>query len=323
MSPILSVIIPAFNVERFIAEAVCSVQNQTLRDVEILVVDDNSADNTRAVIEALTRSDPRVRLVANTLDNAGQCGARNAGLQMATGLFTGFLDGDDYWHPKKAAQHIAFMRQHPEIDLTFSRWSVIDELGRGTGRVTRAPRNRTISLEDLVLENVVGGASNVICRTAARVHAGGFDPTLKAAVDLDLWLRIARLRDANISFIDEVLTFYRLREGQITKDWKRMADNWDVIIERLRAELPDRIMPIENEAKAKHLRYCSYLAYEVGDFVGARRQLLAAFMRGALPLLADRRTWFTTAIVVATLLPVRFHQKIAKVARVARSRVPN
>ena len=319
MSPLLSIIIPAFNVEQFIEQAICSAQNQTLKDIEIIVVDDNSTDGTRTVIEALTITDSRIRIIANTQLNAGQCGARNAGLWAATGFYTGFLDGDDYWHPKKAASHIAFMEQHPEVDLTFSRWSVIDETGRETGRVTDAPRKRTLNLEDLLVENVVGGASNVICRTVARVTAGDFDLTLKAAVDLDLWLRIARLRNGNISFINEVLTFYRLREGQITKDWKRMADNWDIIFDRLRAEMPDRILPIENEAKAKHLRYRSYLAYEAGEFPAARQQLVAAFKRGGLSLLADRRTWITAAAVLATILPEHFHKAIADAARTVRT----
>jgi hypothetical protein len=99
-----------------------------------------------------------------------------------------------------------------------------------------------------------------------------------------------------------------------------MAENWDVVFERLRAESPDRIVPIENEAKAKHLRYRSYLAYESCDFIAARQQLLAAFARRSLPLLADRRTWITAAAVLGTLLPARLHEAIADTARAARSR---
>lgn len=318
MPPILSIIISAFNEEQFVAEAIHSAQAQTVRDTEILVIDDNSTDGTRAVIEALARKDVRVRLIVNTPENAGVCGARNLGLRAASGRYTGFLDADDLWHPERAARHIAFMEEHPEVDLTFSQVSRIDERGQELGRVMSAPRKRTPTFVDLLVENTI---ISPICRTSACVRAGLFDQTLRVAEDLDFWLRIARLRDGNLRFIDGVLYFYRIHDGQATKNWKQMAHDWDIVFERYRAEFPDRIKPIENEAKARHLRYRAFLAYQAGDFAAARQQLFAAFTRGSFPLLTDRRTWLTTAAVLATLLPARLHRTMANAAQATRSKL--
>jgi glycosyltransferase involved in cell wall biosynthesis len=319
MKPLISVIIPAFNVEDYIAEAIRSVQVQTMENLEIIVIDDSSNDGTRRIVENFT-CDPRVRLVLNRRANGGTSGARNAGLEVASGQYIGFLDGDDMWHPAKVQRHLSQMECQPDIDLTFSRWSTMDERGIDTGRVTRPPRKRRFQMEDLLKENIVGGSSNVICRKLAIERAGVFDVSLKAAVDLDLWLRISRLRDGNICFIDDVLTFYRLRAGQITKDWKRMAQNWEVVVARLRSEMPERVASVEKEARAKHLRYRSYLAYEAGDFAASRKLLWQAFFFGSLPLFADRRTWITAAAVLGSIMPGYMHQPLAAGVKALRAR---
>ncbi len=320
MPPLLSVVVPAFNVSAFIVEAVASVQAQSMDDLEIIVIDDGSTDGTAAAVRHLTR-DARVRLLDNSSGVRGPSGARNTGLNVAAGKYIGFLDADDAWHPDKARRHIELLDGDPGIDLTFSRWRVIDDVGRETGRVSRAPRTRNVDVEDLLKENLVGGASNVICRRTAIERAGPFDPSLSAAVDLDLWLRIARSRPRNIAFVDAVLTTYRLRAGQITKDWRRMAENWEVVLARVRSEMPERVSLVEQEARARHLRYRSYLAYEAGDFHAARRLIVEALTTKPLPLLTDRRTWVTLGAALGSLLPAPVHAKVADSAKRLRAAV--
>lgn len=320
MNPVLSIIIPAFNVEAYIGEAIQSAQFQTEENLEIVVIDDHSTDHTRDRIESFL-SDPRVRLVQNRRSNSGTSGARNAGIEIASGRYIGFLDGDDIWLPGKARCHLELMQRRPDIALTFSRWRTVDERGRDTGRVSPRPAKHTFQMEDLLQENLVGGSSNVICRRAAIDQAGVFDTRLRAAVDLDLWLRIARLHDGNICFIDEVLTLYRLRDGQITKDWRRMAENWELIVARLRSELPERVARVEKDARAKHLRYRSYLAYEAEDFDAARKLLWQAFSSGSFPLLRDRRTWITAAAALGSTLPGPLHRFLALNAKKWRARL--
>jgi glycosyltransferase involved in cell wall biosynthesis len=315
----LSVIIPAFNIEDYITDAIRSIQAQRIPEVEIIVIDDTSTDRTAAAIRPL-EVDKRLRFITNSREAHGPSGCRNTGLRIARGKYIGFLDGDDLWHPEKARRHIEVMESQPGIDLTFSRWRTIDEEGHDTGRISRVQRKKYFQIEDLLKENLVGGASNVICRKSALDKVGLFDLSLRAAVDLDLWLRIARLRERNICFINDVLTEYRLREGQITKDWRRMAENWEIVFDRLRAEMPERVAEVERMARANHLRYRSYLAYEAGDFASSRKLLAQAFAMRSASLLADSRTWITTGAVLGSLLPEPFHKRLASMVKGLRAR---
>jgi glycosyltransferase involved in cell wall biosynthesis len=318
MEPFLSVIIPAFNIEHYITDAICSIQVQSIPEVEIIVIDDNSTDRTANAIRAI-KGDKRLRFITNPREARGPSGSRNTGLRIARGKYIGFLDGDDLWHPEKARRHIEVMERHTGIDLTFSRWRTIDEHGHDTGRVSWAPRKQYFQVEDLLKENLIGGSSNVICRKSAIDEAGLFDLSLRAAVDLDLWLRIARLRERNICFIDDVLTEYRLREGQITKDWQRMAENWEIVFERLRAEMPERVARVERVARANHLRYRAYLAYEAGDFASSRKLLGQAFAMRSPSLWVDHRTWITTGAVLGSFLPNPLHKGLASMAKALRA----
>lgn len=318
MTPLISIIIPAFNVQDYIVEAVDSAMAQTVQDIEIIIVDDHSTDQTVDKIAPFL-SDRRVRLLTNDSSHAGPSGARNTGLRVARGKYIGFLDGDDRWHPGKAHRHIAAMQRQPRLDLTFSQWATMTESGALTGRVTKPPLKHRFSVEDLLKDNLVGGTSNVVCRTSAIERAGLFDESLKAAVDLDLYLRIALLGDDNIGFLDGLLTFYRLREGQITKDWKRMAANWELVVSKVRTRIPDRVARVEKEARAKHLRYRAYLAYEARDFAACRRLSVQAVTSWSLPLFADRRTWITLAAALGSMMPNPLHRKLASCAQKLRS----
>jgi glycosyltransferase involved in cell wall biosynthesis len=108
--PLLTVIIPAFNAERYIAAAIESVLGQTCGSFEIIVVDDGSADGTRSVVETFRQ---RVRYVHQR--NAGPSTARNCGIELATGEFVAFLDADDLWHANKTAVQLACFRERPEL----------------------------------------------------------------------------------------------------------------------------------------------------------------------------------------------------------------
>ena len=94
---LVSVVMPACNSEAFIEEAVRSVLNQTIRDLELIVIDDGSTDGTRAVVEEIAREDPRIRLVINE-ENMGVAKSRNHGLDLCSGVYTALLDSDDYWN---------------------------------------------------------------------------------------------------------------------------------------------------------------------------------------------------------------------------------
>ena len=114
--PRVTVIIPCYNYGRFLREAVASATSQTLGDIEIIIIDDGSTDDTPAVIDSL--DDRRIR--TRRMPNFGVSAARNAGLDMARGEFIAFLDADDRWHPDKLERQVALMDSEPDVAFVFS-----------------------------------------------------------------------------------------------------------------------------------------------------------------------------------------------------------
>ena len=115
LMPLVSVIVPAYNTGRYIREALASVLAQTISDLEILVVDDGSDDQTAATVETTAARDGRVRLFKKA--NGGVSSARNLALEMARGEFLALLDSDDMWDPRFLEEQLAVLRARPDIDL--------------------------------------------------------------------------------------------------------------------------------------------------------------------------------------------------------------
>jgi glycosyltransferase involved in cell wall biosynthesis len=320
MKPDISIIVPAYNVERYIGEAIRSALAQTSVKAEVIVVEDGSSDRTAEAI-ARVGSDPRLLVIRQA--NRGPSGARNTGLAAANGRYAGFLDGDDLWEPSKAARHVALMDTRPELDLTYSWWRTIDAAGRDTGRVNRTrvedlPRGATFS--GLLVENFTGTASTVVCRRSALEAARGFDVELRSNVDLDLWLRVGAQRDGNIGLIEEVLTEYRVHGEQITGNWRRMMTGWEKVLEKARAIAPAQVAAVEPLARARLARYLAYLAYEQKDYPVARQMILEAWLGAPWLMARDRGGWLVSAgIGAATLLPGAFHDRLSAGARRLRS----
>lgn len=311
-----SVIVPAYNVAPFILESVESVLLQSVSDLELIVVDDGSTDGTVDRLSDL--SDPRLRIIRQS--NGGSSSARNSGIQLSSGTYIGFLDADDLWAPNKLDTHIRFLEQHPEVDLTFSRSEIIDERGKPTGRTSYAVSG-DVSFEDLLIENVVNNGSAVVLRRTALDLAGHFDTDLRACVDLDLWLRVARLRPHNTFCLDELLTKYRMRSGQITNDWSRMETEWAKVFAKARTAAPAQVDAVATMARARFSRYLSYIAYENQDYKNSAKLLLRAFRLSTFEILSDRRTWvLASALIARALLADRVHQLCDAFFRKVRSR---
>ena len=314
--PQVSVVMPAYNVARFILESVESCLAQSFRDLQLIVVDDGSVDGT--VDRLLAVKDPRLQVIQQA--NGGSSSARNSGIELAAGEYIGFLDADDLWSPNKLEVHISFLEQHPEVDLTFSRSELIDEDGNATGR-TSARVSGEVSFQDLVKENVVNNGSAVVMRRKALDLAGRFDAELKACVDWDLWLRVAMLRPRNTFCVGGVLTKYRMRSGQITKDWRRMEAEWNKMFAKVRNAAGAKVDVVGKEARARFYRYLAYIAYENGDYANSFRLLRRALRFSALQVASDRRTWvLASALLARGILPHRIHSACDAMARRLRSR---
>lgn len=306
-TPKLSIIIPAHNAAAFIGEAVRSALGQTGPPCEVIVVDDGSTDATPEALQLFARH-PDVTLLRQS--NQGSAAARNAGLGRARGAYVGFLDADDRWLPGKAARHAALLDANPEFDLTYSWWRVVDEAGRLLGRSRTTPPARQ-DFEGLLIENFTGTASTVVARRTSIEQLGGFAHDVHYSEDLELWLRVALLRDRNIACVPHILTEYRSRRGQITSDWRRIAQGWRSAVERALQHAPERVASVMREAEAGHWRYLAFIAHQSGDYPNARRLLRRAWASSPALLARDRRALLTTgAVLAATLLPARTYEAL-------------
>jgi glycosyltransferase involved in cell wall biosynthesis len=186
MRPEVTVVIPTLNRWPLLSNALARALGQEDVDLEVVVVDDGSDDETPLRLAA--HPDPRVRVVRHPRP-LGVARARNAGLAHARGAWTGFLDDDDFWAPRKLREQLD-TADAAGAGMAFSAALVVDERLTPAG-VDPPPRAETLVAELGRHNCVPGGCSNVIARTELLQELGGFDETLAMLADWDLWLRLA------------------------------------------------------------------------------------------------------------------------------------
>lgn len=216
---LVSVIMPAHNSERTLAEAVDSVRSQTYSNWELVIVDDASRDHTLALAHQLAGDDPRFRIVALE-QNVGVAEARNRGIKAASGQYLAFLDSDDLWLPNKLQVQIDFMRSHG-VAFSFAQYRRIG-LDGTVGNAIRIPR--TVSYEQLLRGNSIGCLTVVIDRNQVPEVSM---PQIKHE-DYVTWLRI--LKQGHTAWgIPEDLARYRVATASVSSDKRRSAGwTWNI-----------------------------------------------------------------------------------------------
>lgn len=215
-APAVTVTIPVYNGEAYVASAIESVLAQTHCDFELIVVDDASTDATPEIVGRFCKQDSRV--VARRLDQkVGGPAARNVGLELARAEWVAVLDHDDLMLPHRLERQLAFISQHPDVRAFASRAQYINSAGVVFGEVIPPPIFTPEQFE------VFHGAGEIIwfCHSAVMLHratvlsVGGYRPDLCVAQDIDLWMRLA---DAGHLLLqhDETLTQYRVHDQSIT-----------------------------------------------------------------------------------------------------------
>jgi len=210
--PLVSVIIPTYNREKYVVEAIESVLAQTYQNFEIIIVDDGSTDGTEKILEPY-----RDRVVYIYQENQGPSVARNTGIRRATGQFIAFLDSDDLWLPEKLEVQVAYMETNPEVGLVHTGKLLREE--RPTGPILKEWPYAELSrsghiFPEMFLEPTVS-TSTVVARRECFDVAGLFDEELTRGADHHLFLRIAR--HFPIGYIPRPLGVYRMHETNITK----------------------------------------------------------------------------------------------------------
>ena len=206
--PLVSIITPSFNSEKFIAQTIQSVQNQTYQNWEMIIVDDCSSDQTVSIIEQFVTNDGRVRLFQLDI-NSGTGIARDMALSKAKGQYIAFLDADDLWKPIKLEKQIDFLKQH-NLPFTFSFYDCIDEEGNTLNKRVEAPIY--LSYRQLFFCNYVGNLTGIY---EVKYFGKIAISSTRKRQDWMLWLTILK-KVKYAKPVPESLALYRIRDNSLS-----------------------------------------------------------------------------------------------------------
>lgn len=217
--PTISVILSVYNAEKYIAETVESVLNQTYSDFELIIIDDGSIDNSMNILRSY--SDHRIQLF--TQANAGQGATLKRGLGLAKGKYIARQDSDDVSFPTRFEKQIQFLEQHPEIALLGTWAQIIDENGNKENRYHQHPSNPDELKLDLVFNNPTVHSS-IMFRKEITDEIGGYSTQRKSFEDFDLIARVSQ--HFPVSNLPEVLLYYREVSTGISKSNSKQYNLW-------------------------------------------------------------------------------------------------
>jgi glycosyltransferase involved in cell wall biosynthesis len=270
-SPILvSVIIPAYNQSDYLGIAIQSVLDQTYQDIEILVIDDGSTDDTRKVANRF--SDPRIKYIYQA--NKGLSGARNTGIRNSAGEYLTFLDSDDLFLPEKINLLASFLNSQTEIGFVAGQAIPIDEHGQRIGSLFDNPIPKDPS--KLLLGNPLHVGS-VMLRRSWQEKIGFFDESLRSYEDWDMWLRLA-ISGCKMGWIAQPVSKYRFHPQQMVRKSAQMTTATFAVLEKTyrNPDLSRNWHELRDEAYSNaHLR-AAMQAYYHGDYESGKAHLSEA-----------------------------------------------
>lgn len=320
---LVSVIVPVYNVEKYIAQTIRSVLNQTYSNFELIIVDDESPDRSIEICQQFL--DPRIQIIHQ--QNRGLAGARNAGIRHAKGEYLAFLDGDDLWLPEKLEKHVQHLAASPEVGVSFSRSEFIDSDGNSFG-IYQMPKLKDITPEHLLCRNPIGNGSAPVIRREVfaaicfqqnlhgTIEDFYFDESFRQSEDIECWFRIAMQTSWKIEGIPESLTLYRVNGEGLSANILKQLDSWEKLIAKHRSEFGELVERWENPARAYQLRYLSRRAIRLKDGSMAVKLVNRALLTNWQIVLSEpRRTVLTaSAAYLLRYLPSSFYSRLELLA---------
>lgn len=272
-------LIPAFNAADTIGATLKSAVSQTHRDIEIVVVDDGSRDDTVVVVDALARADNRIRLIRQ--NNAGVAAARNRALRESNGMFIAPLDADDLWHPEKIARQLSRLTQSPQAGMVYCWSTDIDEDGIIVEHRLAVEQWEGDVYASLVLSNFIGNGSVPLIRRDLLQAVGGWDSALNRAraQGCEDWLLYLRLAErAPVAVAPAYLVGYRQRTGAMSRDLTQMTRSYDLVMHEARERHPELPATLFRWSRGMFGLYVAEMRWAAGE----RRSALASGLRAVL-----------------------------------------
>lgn len=324
---LVSVIVPVYNVEDYIADTVQCVLDQTYPHFELILVDDGSPDRSVEICQQF--DDPRIKIIRQ--ENQGANAARNEGIRQAKGEYLAFLDSDDLWLPEKLEKHVEHLERSPKLGISYSRSAFIDEESNPLG-IYQMPKLTNLTIGDLICRNPISNGSCPVIRKQVfedikfednlygKPENFYWDECLQGSQDLDCWFRIALQTKWKIEGIPENLTLYRINSEGISAKLLKKQDSWEQVIEKTRSYAPKVVAQWENAARAYHLRYLARRAVTLRDGKMARQLVNEAIASHPTMFFEEPlRTSVTLgAAYTLSLLPQSLYQPLESMAMKAR-----
>lgn len=268
INTIISIIMPAFNAQYTISEAIDSVIKQDFIKWELIIIDDGSIDDTINIVNIYLKRDKRIKLISLETNN-GLPNARNKGISMATGKYVTFLDSDDLWLPNKLTLQYFFHQKNPEIKISHTAYQMFSSIG-----ITKKPIREYFSflhpkkrkLIPLLYKRNFVGILTVMVEKDLLLTVGSFDNNLWTMEDHDLWIRIAKTNQV-FGFINKDLGLYRISSNGISNKIGKYKRAYKTLIDKHKED----IIAYNSLAIAMANYYCLFGAsyFKKGNYVMA------------------------------------------------------
>lgn len=284
--PLVSVIIPAYNAEAFIAETLDSILSQTYPNIEVLVVDDGSQDSTAQIVESFAQKNPNIILLQQS--NKGVAAARNLAIEKSKGEYIAPIDADDIWFPEKLEKQMQVMlKSGQSVGLVYA-WSVYineDSTLSKTCQVSYFEGNIYIRL---LYGNCLGNASSPLIRRTCINRVGGYNCELKeqkaqGCEDWDIYLRIAE--NYKVKVVPEVLIGYRQVIGSMSFNAVAMKKSFQLVFAETQKRYPEIPASIYRWSGSNFNWYLALRSNQCGDHWNAISHIYEAAKLDYLPLL--------------------------------------
>lgn len=323
-TPLVSVVMPVYNVEQYIEEALASVLAQTYLHLEIIVIDDQSPDQSINLIKQKF-NDPRIRVIQQ--ENRGLAGARNTGIRHARGEYIAFLDSDDFWRADKIEQHMRLMRANPNCGVSFCSSLFVDQNSQSLKRFQTPKKKAGYQAKDIFCRNPIGNGSVPVIRKGVLEQIGFttdnkidngtpyiqyFDESLRQSEDVDCWTRIALLTGTQFQYIDKALTNYRLNNEGLSADVDKQFETWSALLIKLEGYAPGFAKQYGPIAKAFQYRYLARRCVFQGQGKLAVRLMWKAFKTSPMALMQESRKTIETSVASLGLaiMPQNLQRKL-------------
>jgi glycosyltransferase involved in cell wall biosynthesis len=211
VTPTVSVLFPVYNAERYLAQAVESILNQTFCDFELLIIDDGSTDRSLQILQAYAAQDARIQLTSRP--NQGLIATLNEMLHQAAGEFLARMDADDIATPDRLTLQVRFLQQHPEVVCVGGAFDLIDSQGRTVQWIPMPEQNDAIQQMLLIGRTIINHPCALI-RRAALMQIGGYDLEMKTVEDLDMLLKLGEI--GQLANLPDTVLQYRFHLNSIS-----------------------------------------------------------------------------------------------------------